>query len=801
MNHSGSDPRTPGIRVLLVEPDRLKAAAIRNALDSSNIRCDITVRLDAASALAEAPVGGVLYEVAVSSNSLPDASGLEFYNKLRGENETLPVLLLFDSGEEHIASTALLAGVDAVLVRDDVEGYLLLLPGLVAKLSQGTRVSPGGSPERLAVIVQSDPESTEYQTAARSLRASEQFWKAVVENPFEYVLLVDRNATIQYLNRTAPGVAFDDVIGKMTLYDFVKPDMQELIRGRLDTVFRDGVSVHWESFLPDLERWFTNTSGPLYKDGEIIGASIFARDITERKQVENQLRESEQRFRQVAESIGDAFYILDAKEMRALYVSPAYEGIYGRSVESVYEDAMSWMAVVHPDDRERVKESLSYLGGTETDSYHGPEYRIVRADGSIRWLKHRAFFIDKKGSEPVRIVGIVTDVTTAKEAEEKLRESERKYRTLVDQASDAIFVTDGDGRHVEVNAAACQLLGYTREDLLELGFFDVAVEDDLADDPPRFDLAASGDLVVKERRLRRKDGSVITIEGTFKRLPNGLIQAIVRDVTERKRAEKELRVAHAELEQRVEERTRTLRETLEAFEQTQRLAAIGTLAAGIAHEINNPIGSILMAADTALYALDEPDKKGEVIEALASIKADAKRTGQIVKTVLQLSRQEVSQKWPHDLGEMAHKARDLTRRAADTNEVEVQVEIAPALPMAIVNPTEIEQVFVNVITNAIEASNAGQTVLVRLTGDDEFVHVEIVDQGEGMTPEDAGHVFDPFYTTRQSSGGTGLGMSLSYSIVKQHHGTIDIDSKLGEGTRISVSLPVEKPSSEDGGTK
>jgi PAS domain S-box-containing protein len=388
------------------------------------------------------------------------------------------------------------------------------------------------------------------------------------------------------------------------------------------------------------------------------------------------------------------------------------------------------------------------------------------------------------------MAGVAADVTSAKEAQDRLRQSEQKYRTLVNQASDGIFVANMEGMHVDVNDAGCKLLGYTRDEILALRIEDLIPEEDLVDGPPRPERLKDGKLVMQERRLKRKDGSVLPVEASVKILPGDMVQAIVRDITQRKEAEEKLHRAHDELERRVEERTNELRDTIEAFEKAQRLASIGTLAAGIAHEINNPIGSILMAADTALYSLDNAKHKDDTIEAIASIKNDARRVGQIVKTVLQLSRQEASQKWACDPGDIVRRARDITRRLAVQNNVHVELDIESGLPQVVVNPTEIEQVFVNVVSNAIEASRSDQSVSIRLKKDGHDVAAFVTDRGCGMTREEMSRIFDPFYTTRQSEGGTGLGLSLTYSILRQHNGTIDVESQPGEGTRIAINLPV-----------
>jgi len=641
MNHAEPGNTGTHSRILILEPDKDKAGELLAAIGSAGTGFDTVLSGDPEAALADIAAGKIVYDAAVLSNAIPGTSGLEFSHRLKNHLRSVSTLVILEPGEEGEASAALLAGVDDILVRDAAGGYLKILPVLLEKMLKAP-LGASEAPDRLAVIVQSDPASTEYKAAAESLRASEPFWRAQVESPFEYLVLVDRSGIIQYVNRTVAGVDYRELIGKVAFLDYIDPEMHESIRRDFETVFSEGTPVHFESYSTFLDRWFSNMAGPLYQGEEIIGASVFARDITEQKTYENQLKESEHRFRRLAETISDVFYILDIEQRKALYVSPAYEEMYGRPTKEIYENPMSWMEAVHPDDRERVLASFATLGETVADGFQGSDYRIVKPDGAVRWLQHRAFVFKTENGRPTQVVGVATDVTASKEASERLRESEEKYRTLVHHASDGIFISDMEGGYIEANDSGCEMLGYSRDELFRLNFRDIVTREDLEKDPPQIDELKDGKLIVKERQLRRKDGTVFPVEGSFKALPNNRIQIIIRDITERKKEEAILRRSQEELERRVAERTRELRVTIEAFEKAQRLASIGTLAAGIAHEINNPIGSILMAADAALYSLGDSKKKGEVIEAITSIKNDAKRAGQIVKTVLQLSHQEDS---------------------------------------------------------------------------------------------------------------------------------------------------------------
>lgn len=232
--------------------------------------------------------------------------------------------------------------------------------------------------------------------------------------------------------------------------------------------------------------------------------------------------------------------------------------------------------------------------------------------------------------------------------------------------------------------------------------------------------------------------------------------------------------------------------------RAQRLASVGTLAAGIAHEINNPLGLILMSAQRALEKSGDP----KALEAsLHRIEGDVKRCARIIKSVLQFSREQSPDKWLVDVTQCVRHSEEFTREYANHNGVKVQIEQASGLPTVFANPTELEQAFVNLIHNAVEACNDGQTAMLRTERSPTGVRVTVADHGRGMTAEEQEHAFDPFYTTRQQRGGTGLGLSIVHGIITGQGGTIEIDSQPGKGTRVIIELPVEVPPEHQGASR
>lgn len=259
--------------------------------------------------------------------------------------------------------------------------------------------------------------------------------------------------------------------------------------------------------------------------------------------------------------------------------------------------------------------------------------------------------------------------------------------------------------------------------------------------------------------------------------------ALARRVEELARSNQELADVNRRLSQEIAER----RQIEESLRRSERLASIGTLAAGVAHEINNPLGLIALEVNRVERADADPK---EVRAALHEIHQQIKRCARIVKSVLQFAREGETERYPDDLNRSAGRARDLTREAAAAAGVAVRLDLAPALPLVPMNPTEIEQVLVNVLQNAIEACEAGGHVSVFTRQASGAVRIIVSDNGRGMSETERLRAFDPFYTTRARHGGTGLGLSICHGIISKMGGTIAIESEAGNGTSVTIDLPL-----------
>ena len=301
-------------------------------------------------------------------------------------------------------------------------------------------------------------------------------------------------------------------------------------------------------------------------------------EMKERRRAEENLRKSEERFREMAEHIREAFWMFDWEQQKVIYISPAYEIIWGRSIDDLYDHYDEWAQSVHPDDLEYARSSFEEI--IQTGGGEKREYRIIRPDGAVRWVSDRGFAIKDKKGQVVRVAGIAEDITARKQSEVALREGEERFRELAELMPETVFEMDLEGHLTFVNRNAFNYFGYTPQDLKKgLKSFDMIIPKDRERAQDNVTKILTGDKSgINEYTALRKDGSTFPVMihsvPIFKEgKPVGLRGFIV-DITERKKAEEERRKLEVQ------------------FQQAQRFEALGTLAGGIAHDFNNLLMNI-----------------------------------------------------------------------------------------------------------------------------------------------------------------------------------------------------------------
>ena len=284
--------------------------------------------------------------------------------------------------------------------------------------------------------------------------------------------------------------------------------------------------------------WALVAAAPrLAPDGQFLGFIGSVLDIAERKQAEEALRQSEERFRIATQTGKVGVWDWDIIANRILWTDSLY-GIHGVSPDAFSATVEGFTALIHPDDRERVTRSVEH--SLRDDVPYELEFRAVRPNGDVIWLFTNAVVL-REGGQPVRMLGAILDITPRKCAEAALRESEAHYRTLMEQAHDSIFVCDGDGRFSMANSAGSRLLGYSLEELLHIRVRDTYVEREVDASEQRLHEVTAGRSLRFERTMVRKDRSTFEADISLTRLPNGQVYAMVRDITDRKRAENAIR--------------------------------------------------------------------------------------------------------------------------------------------------------------------------------------------------------------------------------------------------------------------
>jgi len=750
---------------------------------------------------------------------------------------------------------------------------------------------------------------TDRKRAQEALRQSEESYRTILEEMEDSYFEVDLGGHLTYVNRSTCrnlGYSREELIGMSYKSFTLEEDIESVFRV-FSEVYRTGVpnkDFSWKVSRKDGGHGFAESSVSVLKNhkGEIIGFRGVGRDVTERKQAEETLSKTQAQLSSAVQMAHLGPWEYDA--INDLFIfNDAFYKVLHTTAEEVGGYTMSSLEYarrfVHPEDAHLVGEEVrKALQANDPNFSSQLDHRIIYADGRVGYMSVHFFIIKDETGSTVRTYGVNQDITERKEMEEALRQSEERYRTILEEMEDSYFEVDLGGHLTFVNSSTCRNLGYSREELIGMSYKGFTAEDDIESVFRVFNEVYRTGVPNKgfPWKIIRKDGIEGFVEASVAPLRNDKseiigFRGVGRDITERKQAEEKLRQSEenyktlfnssvigmyvldvetmkilignqaaarmfgfSSADEAIginpldfippEDKESVLQIIMkELFEQdlrrthelqaltkdrrkiwisitgarivhegklaglisfaditkqklqheklmiTDRLASIGELAAGAAHELNNPLASIIGLSEL-LMERNTPDY---IRKDLAMIRDEARRAANVTSNLLTFARKHRPVKQLTQINDVIEDVLKLRGYAHKSNCIVVERHLASDLPEIPLDHFQMQQVFLNIVINAeyfmMQAHKKG-TLTITTKRQNGSVIVSLADDGPGIPPENLTRIFDPFFTTKEAGKGTGLGLSICHGILAAHGGQIYARSQLGKEATIFIELPI-----------
>jgi two-component system cell cycle sensor histidine kinase/response regulator CckA len=701
------------------------------------------------------------YDLIISDHSLRTWTGFEALQQLHKSGKDIPFIVVTGALGDETAVNYLKCGAADYILKH----RLKLLPLAVGR------------------VLKEKAQRDEKARLHGRILAAKREWEFTFDSVPDAVLILDDQCRIHRANRAASeilGLPFAKLIGQPC--DAVLPGLVQAPPPPHERLLTTCTTQRSDFEEPRLGKVFDVTSTLLrHVDGTFLGWIHVLRDISDRNRIVQDLRHSEEQLRLLLNSTAEAIFGLDC-EGNCTFCNPACLRLLGyENLQSLLGKNMQ--ALMHHTRADGIpyleKECEIYTPFREGKDSHVVDEVLWRSDGTNFPAEYWSYPI-QKGGEPIGSVVTFLDISERKRAEAALRESEEKFRDFVENASYGIFRASRQGALLDVNPALVSMLGYgCKEDLLALN-----LELDIYENPAdhtsamqTYQLNGRGNGI--EVNWKRKDHKTIVVR---------LCGRVIRDVEDQ--------IRHFEVIAEDVTEKRTLEEQ---FRQAQKMEAIGRLAGGISHDFNNLLGVMIGYSDLMLASLSLDDLTRHRVE---QIKKAGQRAASLTRQLLAFSRKQV----------LTPKILDLNAVVSETGkmllgllgeDVELITKLAPALDLVKADPTQIEQVIMNLVINARDAMPQGGELVIETSNTEldptygqhfhvavdpgDYVLLTFSDTGVGMDRETQARIFEPFFTTKER--GTGLGLATVYGIVQQSSGYISVYSEVGKGTTFKVYIP------------
>jgi PAS domain S-box-containing protein len=604
-------------------------------------------------------------------------------------------------------------------------------------------------------------------------------FKMGIERSNEAMFLTDINGTIVYANPAFEkiyGYSREETLGKTPriLKSGALPQevykqfwdtllAKKVVTGEIINKTKDGRLLNAES-----------SSNPILdKNGNVTGFLAIQHDVTERKLSEVALQESEERYRKLVEFSPDTIGII--REDKIAFFNATGAKLLG-AVSPEQLIGKSVLDFVHPDYKEIIRERLRLM--IEEGKNVSPiEEKLIKLDGSVIDAEAIAMPFTYQGKPGVQV--IIRDITERKSTEEALKQSEEKYHTLIDNIQDGVFMIQ-DGKMQFVNEAFAQMSGHTVEEVIGKDIRELVAPEDLEMAFDRYRRRQEGEDIPHEYEfhMMHKDGKtrilvnmnvgLITYRGRVASM------GTVKDITEKKRLESQLLLA-------------------------QRMESVGTLAGGIAHDINNVLTPIMLSQELLQERLTDEESK----RLLNTIEKSTQRGANLMKQIQSFAKGAEGERNVLQVANLISEIREIAEETFPRS-IEIRTDIPKDLWTISADSTQLNQVIMNLCVNARDAMQDGGILSIsaeNLLIDEDYARINIEakigsyivitisDTGTGIPPEVMNRIFEPFFSTKEHGKGTGLGLSISHGIVKSHGGFITVYSEVGKGTAFKVYLP------------